>query len=390
MRKVCIVVTARTSYTKFKPVLSALARRGDVHTQVICAASAVLERFGRVDRLIEADGFEVTDRIHCLIDSELPLGMAKSTSMLLNDCAAAFSRLRPDVVVVMADRFEILAPSIAASYQNIPLAHIQGGETTGNIDQKVRHAATKLADLHFPATEGAAELLRRLAADPGRIFLTGCPSIDIAHEVTHKQKLEIDVVEQQLGVGSPIDLSKGYIIVMQHPVTDEYNCSRQQADETLAAVERSSLPTLWFWPNADAGHEAFSKALRVFRENRHPQNIYFIKNLPPEQFLELAFFSQGLVGNSSTAIRECSYMGVPAVNIGSRQNGRERGPNVVDVAPDRDDIFRAITMHLNGRIARSTLYGTGQAGQKIADILGSIDLSFHGKPWAATIEPVAQ
>jgi UDP-hydrolysing UDP-N-acetyl-D-glucosamine 2-epimerase len=389
MRKICIVVTARTSYTKFKPVLAALSRRTDVRTQVVCGASAVLERFGRVDRLIEADGFEVTDRIHCLIDSELPLGMAKSTSMLLNDSAAAFSRLQPDIVVVMADRFEILAPSIAASYQNIPLAHIQGGETSGNIDQKVRHAATKLADLHFPATAGAAELLRQLAAHPDRIFLTGCPSIDLALEVTRKQTLGINVVESQLGVGPAIDLSRGYIIAMQHPVTDEFDSSRAQAVETLAAIDRSQLPTLWFWPNADAGHEAFSKALRVFRENRHPSNIYFIKNLPPEQFLELAFFSQGIVGNSSVAIRECSFMGVPAVNIGSRQNGRERASNVVDVPPDRDEIFRAITTHLKGRLDRSTLYGSGNAGQKIADILSTIDLSFYGKLWPVISEPVA-
>jgi UDP-hydrolysing UDP-N-acetyl-D-glucosamine 2-epimerase len=390
MRKICVVITARTSYTKFKPVLNALSRRGDVRAQVVCAASAVLDRFGRVDRLIESDGFEVVDRIHCLIDSELPLGMAKSTSLLLNDCAAAFSRLKPDIVVVMADRFEILAPSIAASYQNIPLAHIQGGETSGNIDQKVRHAATKLADIHFPATAGAAELLRRLAAHPERIFLTGCPSIDIALEVTHKRQLEINVVEQQLGVGAAIDLSKGYLIVMQHPVTDEYESSRQHAAETLAAIEKSQMPTLWFWPNADAGHEAFSKALRVYRENRHPNNIYFIKNLPPEQFLELAYFSQGVVGNSSVAIRECSFLGVPAVNIGTRQNGRERGPNVLDVNPQRDDIYRAITSHLRGRVEPSTIYGTGQAGRKIAEILSTIDLSFYGKPWPAISEPVAQ
>lgn len=390
MRTICAVITARTSYTKFKPVLSALRERGDVTVQVICAASAVLERFGHVDRLIEADGFEVVERIHCLIDSELPLGMAKSTSLLLNDCAAAFSRLKPDIVVVMADRFEILAPSIAASYQNIPLAHIQGGETSGNIDQKVRHAATKLADLHFPATASAAQLLHQFAADPDRIFHTGCPSIDIALAVTRRKKLTIDVVDLQLGVGPSIDLSKGYIIVMQHPVTNEYDASRQQAAETLAAVERSQRPALWFWPNADAGHEAFSKALRVARENRHPANIYFIKNLPPEQFLELAYFSDGIVGNSSVAIRECSFLGVPAINIGSRQHGRERGPNVIDVPPDRDSILHAIGSHLKGRMKSSEIYGTGTAGKRIADILATVDLTFPDRTWRTITEPVAR
>lgn len=376
MRKICVVITARSSYTKFKPVLAALKHRSGVQTQVICAASAVLEKFGRIDKVIEQDGFDVVESIHSLVDSELPLGMAKSTSLLLNDCAGAFARLRPDVVVVMADRFEILAPSIAASYQNIPLAHIQGGETTGNIDQKVRHAVTKLADFHFPATNQAANILRKLGACPERIFLTGCPSIDIALPVTQKKKLSFDVFDLQLGVGPRMDISSGYLVVMQHPVTNEYAFSRDQVTETLAAVRRSGIPAFWFWPNADAGHESLSKALRVFRENRDPANLYFIKNLPPEKFLELAYFSSGLVGNSSVAVRECSFLGIPAVNIGSRQHGRERGPNVVDVAIDRDAIYQAICVHLRGRVESSLIYGTGRAGEQIAEVLAATDLSF--------------
>lgn len=376
MRKICVVVTARTSYTKFKPVLESLRIRGDTHIQVVCAASAVLERFGQLDALIEADGFEVVDRIHCLLESELPLGMAKSTSMLLNDCSAAFARLRPDVVAVMADRFEILAPSIAAAYQNIPLAHVQGGESTGNIDQKVRHATTKLADLHFPATERAAAMLRKLEAHPERIFLTGCPSLDIAAPIKQKKQLSFDVFKQQLGVGPRLNISTGYLIVLQHPVTNEFASSRQQVEETLHAVERSGIPAFWFWPNADAGHGGLSKALRVYRENRQPDNIYFIKNLPPAQFLELVYFSRGVVGNSSVAIRECSFLGVPAVNIGNRQVDRERGPNVIDVPPDCGAIELAVRQ-LKGRVAGSNLYGNGDAGRRIAEILATIDLSFY-------------
>jgi UDP-N-acetylglucosamine 2-epimerase len=181
----------------------------------------------------------------------------------------------------------------------------------------------------------------------------------------------------QLGVGPVMDLSKGYLIVMQHPVTSEFGASRDHATETLAAIESAGIPTFWFWPNADAGHEGFSKALRVFRENRHPANIYFIKNLPPEQFLELAYFSRGLVGNSSVAIRECSFLGVPAVNIGNRQDQRERGPNVVDVPPQREPIHAAILRHLNGRVASSGIYGNGDAGTKIANILATTDLGFY-------------
>ena len=389
MRKICIVVTARTSYTKFKPVLTALKARPDVTLHVICAASAVLDKFGQVDRTIEADGFEVTDRIHCLTEGDLPLGMAKSASMLLNDCASAFFRLKPDVVVVMADRFEVLAVAMAASYQNIPLAHIQGGETSGNIDQKVRHAITRLADMHFPATKAAGDALTQMGVQESRVFLSGCPSIDLALPVTKKERLGVDIFGRQIGVGPELDLSRGYIIVLQHPVTDEYADSRDQATETLYAVERTSTPALWFWPNSDAGHEGLSKALRAFRENRDPQNIHFIKNLPPEEFLELLYFSKGIVGNSSAAIRECSFLGVPAVNIGDRQKGRERGPNVIDVAPHREQIYEAITAHLRGRIAGSPIYGAGDAGRTIAEVLATHDLSFHHKTWATLSEAAA-
>jgi UDP-hydrolysing UDP-N-acetyl-D-glucosamine 2-epimerase len=375
MRRICVVITARTSYTKFKPVLAALKDRSDVELQVICAASAVLEKFGQVDRAIEADGFNVTDRIYCLIEGELPLGMAKSASALLSDCAAAFFRLKPDLVVVMADRYEVLAVAVAASYQNIPVAHIQGGETTGNIDQKVRHAITKLADLHFPATAVASDLLRQLGARPDRIFLTGCPSIDVARTVTTKRKLTVDIFGRRIGVGPDLDLSNGYLLVLQHPVTNEYDHSRDHAWETLEAVDRAGLPTLWFWPNADAGHESLSKTLRTFRETRDSNTIHFIKNLPPEEFLELAYFSKGIVGNSSVAIRECSFLGVPAVNIGTRQHGRERGPNVLDVDPDRTQIYNAIKSHLNGRMSPSHIYGDGDAGERIAEILAAVDLS---------------
>ncbi len=141
-------------------------------------------------------------------------------------------------------------------------------------------------------------------------------------------------------------------------------------------MERSGIPAFWFWPNADAGHGGLSKALRVYRENRQPDNIYFIKNLPPDQFLELAYFSRGVVGNSSVAIRECSFLGVPAINIGNRQENRERGPNVIDVPPDCGAIELAI-QQLKGRVAGSNLYGNGDAGRRIAEILATIDLSFY-------------
>ena len=376
-RKVCVVLTARTSYTKLKSILIALKADHRVEVQLVCAASALLEKYGRVDVTVEHDGFTIDERISLVLAGETPLTAAKSTGIGVVEFAGAFDRLKPDVVVVVADRFEATAPAIAAVYQNIPLAHVQGGEVSGNIDEKVRHAITKLADLHFPATERAREWLIRMGEHPETVFRTGCPSTDLAEAVIQGPEMDFDVYEKYGGVGSFPDLSAGFIVVMQHPVTTEHAEARSQAVETLEAVRGLNRSVLWFWPNPDAGGGETSKAIRIFREHTDSEPIQFIKNMEPEDFLRLLYSSDGIVGNSSVAIRECSYLGVPAVNLGTRQSNRERGPNVIDVPHERAAIKAAIQAHLNGHVSRSNLYGDGDAGEQIAGLLASVPLSFN-------------
>lgn len=376
MRKVCVVLTARTSYTKIKPILTALKASKDVDLQVVCAASAVLERFGRVEKTVERDGFTINEKIYMILEAETLLTTAKSTGVGLIEFAGAFDRLRPDVVVVMADRYEVLAPAIAACYQNIPLAHVQGGEVTGNIDEKVRHAITKLADLHFPATKRAKEWLIRMGENSNNIYCTGCPSTDLAKDVVQNPVMDFDVYSKHGGVGACPDLAQGFIVVMQHPVTTEFKDARIQVSETLHAIRELNQPTLWFWPNPDAGSDDTSKMIRAFREHHDLNNIHFIKNMLPADFLRLLYASDGIIGNSSVAIRECSYLGVPAINIGSRQANRERGVNVIDVDYDKTQIKQAVLKHFNGRVEKTTLYGNGDAGKKIADVLATAPLTY--------------
>jgi UDP-hydrolysing UDP-N-acetyl-D-glucosamine 2-epimerase len=377
MRKVCVVVTARTSYTKIKPILVALKANSEVELQLVCAASAVLDRYGKVELTIEKDGFLISERIYMIFEGETLLTSAKSTGMGVIDFACAFDRLKPDVVLLMADRYEVMAPAIAASYQNIPIAHVQGGEVSGNIDEKVRHAITKLADIHFPATERARDWLIRMGEVPEAVFCTGCPSIDLAKEVIEKPAMNFDVYEKYGGVGERPDLTQGFIVVMHHPVTTEYANARKQVSATLHAVSELNRPVLWFWPNPDAGSDDTSKTIRAFRENCRSGSLHFIKNMEPIDFLRLLYASNGIVGNSSVAIRECSYLGVPAINIGNRQNNRECGPNVVTVSHDSYEIKAAIEMHFRGHTHRTNLYGHGDAGKKIADIISSIPLTFY-------------
>lgn len=374
-RKICVVLTARTSYAKIKPILVAIKNRSELELQVVCAASAVLETYGHADKIVEADGFKVNERIHMLLEGETLLTSAKSLGFGIAEFAGTFSRLQADAVMVMADRFEIMAPALAAAYQNIPLAHVQGGEVSGNIDEKVRHAVTKMADLHFPATEKARERIVKMGESPETVHLVGCPSIDIAKKVVAQPDLGFDLYERYGGVGSFPDLTGGYYIVMQHPVTTEYRKAREQISETLYAMEHADRPVLWFWPNGDAGSQDIVKGIRVFRENKDPQNLHFIKNMAPDDFLRLLYNSSGIIGNSSVAIRESSYLGVPAVNIGTRQNARERGSNVIDVGYDRNEITKAVQEHCNGRKESLSLYGSGEAAEKIADVLVKVPLT---------------
>lgn len=376
-RKICVVVTARPSYSRVRSALSAIRSHSGLELQLVIAASALLDRYGTITHHLERDGFHPNAHVYMVVEGENLVTSAKTTGLGLVELATVFDNLEPDIVMTIADRYETMATALAAAYMNIPLAHLQGGEVTGNIDDKVRHAVTKLADYHLVATEKAAERVIRMGEDPASVFVTGCPSIDIAAQVQAEPSPEINPFEKYGGVGAQMDLSNGYLVVMQHPVTSEYEQARRHVTETLHAIRDLGLPTLWFWPNVDAGSDGTSKGIRAFRELEQPANIHFFKDIPPDDFLHLIKSSRAIVGNSSVAIRECSFLGVPAVNIGSRQAGRERGPNVTDVGYDRVEIGRAVQMILgNPRPTGVPLYGDGHAGERIAEILSQVRLHF--------------
>lgn len=373
-----MVVTARPSYSRVKTALKAIDEHPDLELQLVVAASALLDRYGSAVNYMEKDGFKITAKVFNILEGENLTAAAKTTGIGILELSTVFDNHRPDIVVTIADRFETMATAIAASYMNIPLAHIQGGEVTGNIDEKVRHSITKLADYHFVASEGAKERVLRLGEDPAFVFNTGCPSIDLAAEVAAAPAFNFDPMQKYGGVGSSIDVNQDYIVVMQHPVTNEYEESRKHIDETLKAVHQLGIPTLWFWPNVDAGADGTSKGIRSFRERYKPENIHFFKNMEPQDFLRLLVNSRCLIGNSSVGIRECAFLGVPVVNIGSRQNRRDRGQNVVDVGYDATSIQQAIQHWItHPKPASSHVYGGGDAGQQIAQRLVDLPLVFH-------------
>lgn len=377
-RKICVVVTARPSYARVKTALQAIKDHPKLELQLVLAGSALLGRYGNAVNVIEKDGFEVTEKIYNILEGETPTGMAKTTGIAIMELATTFHNLKPDIVVTIADRFETIATSIAASYQNIPLAHIQGGEVTGNIDEKVRHANTKLADIHLVASDDAAQRVLKMGESAEMIINTGCPSMDIAREVLENPEFDFDPLVKYGGVGSEIDWKSGYIVVMQHPVTTEFEKSKEHIKETLRAVDELGIPTFWFWPNVDAGSDGTSSGIRQYREKNNPKYIHFFKNMEPQDFLRLIKNSKCLIGNSSVGIRESAFLGIPVVNIGSRQNGRQRAKSVIDCGYNKEEIKSAIEKHIeHGHYDSEFIYGDGYAGQKIADTLATCELKFH-------------
>jgi len=371
MRKVCIVVGSRANYSSIKSVMSEVQANPDLTLQLVVGASALLDRFGSVVDVIESDGFEPDAKITMIVEGETPGTMAKSTGLGLLELPTVFGMLKPDVVVSVGDRFETMATAVAAAYMNIPLAHTMGGEISGTIDESIRHAVTKLSHLHFPANQQAATRIIRMGEDPTMVHVVGCPRIDLVADIVHADgHLESPDWLEREGVGAHITLDKPFLLVSQHPVTTEYGQGEQQIVETLMALHELQMPTIMLWPNADAGSEDLSRGMRKFRETHKPEYIRFYKNFPIDTYVRLMLNCACAIGNSSAPLREGAYVGVPTVNIGTRQQGRDRADNVMDADYDRRAIVAAVKKQLaHGRYPSNHLYGDGGAGARIATIL---------------------
>lgn len=376
MKKICVVVHSRANYGRIKSVMRAIDEHEGLELVLLVGSSALLHRFGSVIDVMHKDGFKEAAVVHSILEGETPTTMAKSTGLAIIELATHLENLQPDIVLTVADRFETLATAVAASYMNITLAHTQGGEVTGSIDESVRHAITKLAHIHFPATQRAKDYLLRMGEQPETVFFTGCPAIDLLTQTD--LSLKPDLFERYKGVGSELKINKDYIIVLQHPVTTEYGSGLAQIRETLKAVHpfaQDGMQVVWLWPNVDAGSDQVSKGIRAFRENNDCSNMHFYLNFGPEDYASLLANARCIVGNSSSGLREGAFLGTPCVNVGTRQSGRERAANVIDVSYNADEIVRAIRQQLDhGKYPSDTLVGDGTAGQKIAEILATCDV----------------
>ena len=372
MKKICVVITTRGNYAKTKTLIRYLKADPEVELQLIFGGGAVLPKYGDVSKSI----IEVPDcTIHFLLEGETLSTMAKSAGVALIEFTTAFERLKPDVVVLVGDRFEMLAIATSALYLNIPIAHIEGGETTGSVDDKIRNAVTQMATWHFSATEGATYKIIACGIPAPYIWRVGATSLDVIAEIDTDNLDPIMEAQKESGLGVTVDVYKPYLLVSQHPVTTEYEDNYTNIGYTIRALQMApysdlNMPLVWIWPNMDGGSDGITKGIREFRESGNVDNVHFFRGLPIELFAPLLNNAACIVGNSSAGIRESSFLGTPCVNIGTRQSGRERASNVVDCGHSVNEIREAVRFQMDhGKYAPSYLYGDGHAGKRIAEVL---------------------
>ncbi len=370
-RKIAVVTSSRADYSHLYWVLVELSKRSNIELALITMGSHLSSEFGNTQEDIAGDGFLASVNIECLLSSDSDVGMAKTIGVATLSLADYLGKLRPDLLLLIADRYEMLAPASVALALRIPLAHIEGGDVSlGAIDEAVRNALTKLSHVHFTTTDSARRRVISMGEEPWRVHTVGSPSLD---HLTKGSLFRREEVESSL----QISLDKSNIGVIYHPVT----LSRDtlcEVDELFAVLEELPHNLLFISPNSDAGSRELLQRIAAFAARK--ANVRFITSIGHQTYVSLLQFLAAIVGNSSSGIMEAASFKLPAVNIGIRQNGREHGKNVVDCAAERNEIASAIGLALSDSFRASlhnltNPYGDGHSAEKIAEVLSTVDLS---------------
>ena len=373
--RIGVFTGSRANYSSTKTILANLQNEPAVELISIVGGAATLSRYGAIHKAMENDGLKKPDyTFNMFIDGESTTDMAKSCGLGLMEMSSILGNANLDFLVVVGDRYDVMSAVIAAAYMNIPIVHTMGGEVTGTIDESIRHAITKFAHVHLVANQDAFERVKKLGEDPNFIFNVGCPRLDIVKSAIENDYLTNDYFyKKYAGVGAHIDLDRDFLLVSYHPVTTEINDMRFQVDNLLSALQHFQLPTIMLWPNFDAGSSLISKSIRTFRELYKPDWLNIQTNLSVEDYSILMNRAMCLVGNSSSGIREGAFIGTPVVNIGSRQNSRLHGRNVIQSDNDKESIVYAIEQQTkHGKYPKDLLYGDGNTGERIINVLRNL------------------
>ncbi len=369
-RQICVVMTTRGNYAKMKSVLLALRSHANLDLQLLIGGALLSVGFEDYRKVIEDDGFIIVGELKYPAEGRGLGSIARAAAACAAGAAEWFEKLAPDFVIVIADRYEALSLAHAALCMNIRIVHLEGGEVSGSIDERIRHAITKLAHIHLVANNDAAKRVLRMGELEDYIFVTGTPTMDLINSLNLEDTARLKITMQRLGTGLEVDVDQDYIVISQHPVVTEFEHATEYFRRTAIAVLTIGLPAVWILPNDDAGATALEEVLAELQQAPDAPPIRILKSLLIEDYAVLLYRSRCLLGNTSSGIREAAFLGVPVVNIGTRQQGRQRGRNVVDVGYDTADIVSAVTRQIaHGRYESDTLYGDGHVGKKIAEIL---------------------
>lgn len=365
--KINVVITARPSWSRVKSLILNYAELvGPKYISIFLTGPAVSDRYGniksQIPEEIQVNAFPTLKEgsdFSSITISSLEGGMAACQTWTYN---------RPDAVLVIADRVETLGISLAAASMQIPLIHLQGGEFSGSIDDKIRDANSKLADLHLTTNDFTFKNLVAIGESPENIRIIGCPSIDILKQQISSSFHLHNNASDYGGVGEDFVTSSPFGIIMFHPDTLNIVESEEWVETIYEVIEKSEINWFWFWPNPDFGSDNLSKILRKKREIPKNFKVRYIINLTPEKFMDLTIKSKIMIGNSSYGIREASYLGLPVINLGKRQFGRERSQNVFDIDLPRN-FLKELKTHLNRNFKSSLIYGDGNAGKLASQFL---------------------
>ena len=393
MRTIGVVTVARSDYGIYRPVLRRIQRDPQLRLLLIAAGMHLSPQFGMTVDAIEEDGFPVDERVEMLLSSDTPEGIAKSVGLGTIGFAQVYSRNRPDILLVLGDRFEMLAAAAASLPFKIPVAHIHGGESTeGAIDESIRHSITKMSHLHFASTDVYARRIVQMGEEPWRVTVSGSPTLDNIDELRLLSRQELEV---RIG----LDLSSPTLLVTYHPVTLEYEQTETQMTELLSALDQIAMPVVLTYPNADTGNQTIIRLAEDFmRRNAHARMVV---NLGPDAYFSLMEHASAMVGNSSSGIIEAASFKLPVVNLGNRQAGRIRPRNVIDVDCRREAIVEGVRQATSPGFRESLSdlvnpHGDGHAAERIVETLKTVPLDgrlvvkrFHEIDSALIHDPVS-
>ena len=372
IRRICVPLSTRGNYGKLKSTLKEINNFKNVELQIIIAGGLVLESYGDFKSVIKDDGFKISGEIPFLSEGDSTEIMSIASGSAQIQFSKLIANLKPDIIFITADRFESLSFAQTALCMNCLIAHLEGGEVSGSIDERIRHAITKLSHIHFVSNKESAKRVRKMGEVKENIIISGNPSIDLINKIDFNNLTDLKKYLEEKKID--LDCKEPYLVVSQHPVVTEVEDAEKQIELTFEALKDFNLPKIWILPNPDAGNLKTIKFLEKNKKNLE-SSFFIINSLPLELYAKLLKGSKCLVGNSSSGIRECSYLGVPSVNIGNRQFGRLRGPNTIDTRHNVDEIKNSIKTQLeHGIYPPSNIYGMGNSGKIIANHLSHCDL----------------